>query len=362
MFDHVCSLFGTMKFLFDDMLVTGGSNGLWYPLLFGMLAGAGSGLGTMRREPLKSQDIQQREDAPAIQHNDALRETPNVEVRRLAGRSSGLKRQLQPSLLVFPRVRLAALAGARSSTVRLTMGATTMINRKILLAVAAVAMGTTGAAWADDGEHHICAIPDSVVDNIQKQLGVVVARPDANGGIFKPNRMWAAVVDRTGHLCSVTKTGDAWPGSRAIAIAKAETGNDFSNDALALSTANLYAPTQPGGSLYGLNNSNPFNADFLAQGSGHGKVVGGIITFGGGVALYQNGKVIGGLGVSGDSSCADHAIAFRMRALAALDKVPGGVAPDGTDNIIYAPAGTAPTGFEQPHCFPSDLTPTQIEH
>ena len=38
-----------------------------------------------------------------------------------------------------------------------------------------------------------------------------------------------------------------------------------------------------------------------------------------------------------------------------------GVAPDNTDNIIYAPANTAPTGFEQPHCFPSDLTPEQVE-
>jgi uncharacterized protein GlcG (DUF336 family) len=37
---------------------------------------------------------------------------------------------------------------------------------------------------------------------------------------------------------------------------------------------------------------------------GDGKVPG--VTFGGGVALYQGGKVIGGLGVSGDSSCADH--------------------------------------------------------
>jgi hypothetical protein len=86
---------------------------------------------------------------------------------------------------------------------------------------------------------------------IQDQLAVVVNLPDANGGIFKPNLMWSAVVDRAGRLCSVMKTGDAWPGSRAIAIAKANTANDFSNVNLALSTANLYAPTQPGGSLYG---------------------------------------------------------------------------------------------------------------
>jgi uncharacterized protein GlcG (DUF336 family) len=130
------------------------------------------------------------------------------------------------------------------------------------------------------------------------------------------------VVDRQGRLCSVVKTpGDPWPGSRAIAIAKANTANDFSNSKLALSTANLYAPTQPGGSLYGLNISNPFNPEFLAPGSGANQFAGGIIT-GGGVALYQNGQVIGGLGVSGDSSCADHAIAYRMRHKAGLDQIP----------------------------------------
>jgi uncharacterized protein GlcG (DUF336 family) len=174
--------------------------------------------------------------------------------------------------------------------------------------------------------------------------------------------MWSAIVDRQGKLCSVINSGnDPWPGSRAIAIAKASTANDFSNSALALSTANLYAPTQPGGSLYGLNNSNPYNPSFESQGLGVGFVPGGIITFGGGVALYVSGSVIGGLGVSGDTSCADHAIAFRMRKLAGLDHTPAGVAPDGTDNIVYASSGSAPSGFEQPHCAATDLSPSQIQ-
>jgi len=77
------------------------------------------------------------------------------------------------------------------------------------------------------------------VHEVQTQLAIVVQQN--NGGIFNPNRMWSAVVDRQGVLCSIIKIGDAWPGSRAIAIAKASTANDFSNDALALSTANLYA-------------------------------------------------------------------------------------------------------------------------
>ena len=225
---------------------------------------------------------------------------------------------------------------------------------------AAILLANAATAHADPGAS-TCKLPASVVSQVQSQLAVVVNLSDANGGIFKPNLMWSAVVDRDGVLCSIIKTGDAWPGSRAIAIAKAETGMGFSNNKLALSTSNLYASTQPGGSLWGLNQSNPFNPAFEAHQNGVGQVPAGVITFGGGFALYKNGQVIGGLGVSGDSSCADHAIAFRMRKLAGYDAVPSGVAPDDTDNIIYAAAGTTPTGFEQPHCFPSDLTPAQVE-
>jgi uncharacterized protein GlcG (DUF336 family) len=227
---------------------------------------------------------------------------------------------------------------------------------------ALILLAGPGTAFADEGDNadRGCTIPQGTVALVLKQLFTVVNLADANGGIFKPNKMWAAVVDREGHLCSVIKTGDAWPGSRAIAIAKAYTANGFSNDKLALSTANLYAATQPGGSLYGLNNSNPFDARFLAPGSGNGRVLGGVITFGGGVALYAGGQVIGGLGVSGDSACADHAIAYRMRKLAGLNGLPGGQGPGNTDNIVFA-TNSVPVGFEHPHCFPSDLSASQIE-
>jgi uncharacterized protein GlcG (DUF336 family) len=243
------------------------------------------------------------------------------------------------------------------------MGGFVMKTQKFL-AVSAFVLLTVQplVSLADEDERHECDIPAATVSAVQAKLAIVISLSDANGGIFKPNRMWSAIVDREGTLCSVINSGnDPWPGSRAIAIAKASTANDFSNSALSLSTANLYAPTQPGGSLYGLNNSNPFNPRFAPQKTGINSVPGGIITFGGGVALYENGMVIGGLGVSGDSSCADHAIAFRMRKLARLNSVPSGVAPDKTDNIIYAAAGATPAGFEQPHCFPSDLSPDSIE-
>lgn len=226
---------------------------------------------------------------------------------------------------------------------------------------AAILPAAIGLASHARAERSACDIPESTIENLQAQLSSAVA--GGNGGLTavtnSPNRMWSAVVDRAGRLCSVIKIGDAWPGSRAIAIAKASTANDFSNIGLALSTANLYGPTQPSGSLYGLNNSNPFNPALLPQNIGVGYVPGGIITFGGGVALYQGGQVIGGLGVSGDTSCADHAVAYKMRRSAGLNGIPpGGVGPNGTDNILYSTTPLVnPATFAHPHCLPSDIMP-----
>ena len=81
----------------------------------------------------------------------------------------------------------------------------------------------------------------------------------SNGGL--DNHMWAAVVDRQGVVRAVcysgAELGDQWPGSRAIAIEKANTANALSLSAFAFSTANLYAGSQPGGFLYGLLQTNP---------------------------------------------------------------------------------------------------------
>jgi uncharacterized protein GlcG (DUF336 family) len=219
------------------------------------------------------------------------------------------------------------------------------------IAVAISFTGATGAlADQDWGAQSQCALSQGVINSVQSKLATVIT--SGNGGLFKPNRMWSAIVDRQGVLCSVINSGnDPWPGSRDIAIAKATTANGFSNSAFALSTANLYGPTQPGGSLYGLNNSNPFNPWFNPQNTGIGFVPGGIITFGGGVAPYQSGKVIGGLGVSGDTSCADHAIAYTMRKLAGLNMTPN------NDNIVYGSLPINPTQFVQPHCIATDITP-----
>lgn len=198
-----------------------------------------------------------------------------------------------------------------------------------------------------------------------------------NGG-FELN-MWATVVNRDGVVCAVTFSGDdrgsQWPGSRVISAQKANTANAFSLDGLALSTANLYSAVQPGGSLFGLQFSNPVDPSvaYGADGSPKGieakaakfygtrkdplvgDIPGGVNVFGGGLALYKNGKVIGAVGVSGDSSCADHNIAWRVRGALGLDENVtngdiGGVGPNGTDGINYLQDGEAPNGFEHPGC------------
>jgi uncharacterized protein GlcG (DUF336 family) len=241
-----------------------------------------------------------------------------------------------------------------------------MLKRVIAAGAAFVFLSANG--WAQTastayipggGAQQQCGISSHIVSQFQAYLDQVITQN--NGGLFQPNNMWAAIVDRKGVLCAVFNTigqpdtppQDPWPGSRSIAIAKASTANDFSNNKLALSTANLYGLSLPGGSLWGLNETNPFNPQFQPQGTGIGYVPGGIVTFGGGVALYMSGQVIGGLGVSGDTSCADHAIAYRMRKLSGLDKIPANSALP-SDNIQYAPAGstalTIANTFQQPHC------------
>jgi Haem-degrading/Competence-damaged protein len=83
-----------------------------------------------------------------------------------------------------------------------------------------------------------------------------------------------------------------------------------------------------------------------------GKQLGGVIVFGGGLALYSNNDIVGGLGVSGDTSCADHNIAWRLRHALGLDHVPAGVSPEHNDGIIYdmLPDKTSASGYGHANC------------
>jgi uncharacterized protein GlcG (DUF336 family) len=203
---------------------------------------------------------------------------------------------------------------------------------------------------------------------------------DQNGGLGFD--MWAAIVDRDGFVVDVVFSGEEraeqWPGSRVIAAQKANTANAFSLDNFALSTANLFTPTQPGGSLWGLQESNPVDPEVAYGGNPEfygtendpmtGKRIGGVNVFGGGLALYSaDGVLLGGIGVSGDTSCTDHIIAWKLRHRLNLDDVPAGPAapvpprtgPD-TDNIIYNTDETL-EGFEHPTCFDTEGRGNHVE-
>jgi uncharacterized protein GlcG (DUF336 family) len=192
----------------------------------------------------------------------------------------------------------------------------------------------------------------------QLQAALTLAQQQTNGG-FGLN-MWGTVVNRDGVVCAVaftgTNRGSQWPGSRVISAQKANTANAFSLPNLSLSTANLYSAVQPGGSLFGLQASNPVDTAVAYRGDPNnygqandpmvGGRIGGVNVFGGGLALYNaQGQLIGAIGVSGDSSCADHNISWRTRHTLNLDFVPAGVSGDAThpDNIVYDI--TNPTGF-----------------
>lgn len=227
-----------------------------------------------------------------------------------------------------------------------------------LCAVGGLVFGVAfaGEPQADGGSRAACK---ELPTHGALKAALTAARYTSNGG-FNLN-MWGTIVNRDGVVCAVAFTGpdrgSQWPGSRVISAQKANTANAFSLPNLALSTANLFTAVQPGGSLYGLQHSNPVDTDVAYKGPSTnfgqpndpmvGRKIGGVNVFGGGTALYNpRGKLIGALGVSGDSSCADHNIAWKTRFNLNLDNVPGGVSLTGDDNIIY----DASNGFAHPVC------------
>jgi uncharacterized protein GlcG (DUF336 family) len=219
-------------------------------------------------------------------------------------------------------------------------------------------------------------------------LKSVAPNKASNGGLG--NHMWATLVDQDGKVCAVAYTGPTrisqWPGSRVISAQKANTAAAFNLPAGAggtvdaLSSANLWTQVQPGGSLFGLQLSNPVDPAVAYGNRGDaggdagkygtaqdplvGQFVGGINVFGGALGLYDtSGRKVGGVGVSGDTSCADHNIAWRLRHALNLDFLTTagvkGLSPSPRqDNIIYDinPADkhdavdNSASGFGHPTC------------
>jgi uncharacterized protein GlcG (DUF336 family) len=222
--------------------------------------------------------------------------------------------------------------------------------RRGLVCLAACILAACAALADDDhgGRDGCKNIP--TFSAVQSALSSVVTAGGNSGLGFN---MWATVVNRDGVVCLVTFSGadrgSQWPGSRVISAQKANTANAFSLPGFALSTANLYSAVQPGGSLFGLQESNPVDTQVAYGGNSSnygqqndpmvGRKIGGVNVFGGGLALYdKTGALVGAIGVSGDTSCTDHVIAWKVRNALNFDNVPAGKAagaPNGTDNIIF---------------------------
>jgi uncharacterized protein GlcG (DUF336 family) len=250
------------------------------------------------------------------------------------------------------------------------------ITMQLLLASTLLVSGLTAqAAGFEGGSNNGCGnLPTQ--SQLKAALSAAVTAETSGFDL----QMWATIVDRDGIVCAVAFSGAdrgaQWPGSRVISAQKANTANAFSLNGLALSTGNLYSAVQGtseasplGGSLYGLQFSNPVDTAAAYSGNQNavgtkndpmvGKRIGGVNVFGGGLALYSSAKkVIGAVGLSGDTSCADHNIAWRVRNNLGLDNLAGigGVSGDTArpDNIVYDSFnGTnngITDGWEQPTC------------
>jgi uncharacterized protein GlcG (DUF336 family) len=100
--------------------------------------------------------------------------------------------------------------------------------------------------------------------------------------------MNVAVVDEGGNLIAFERMANAWLGSIDIAQKKAWTSRAFD-----ITTKDLGANSQSGDQFFGIHASNS----------------GKVMIFAGGIPLKQDGKVVGGIGVSGGSGEQDDAVA-----------------------------------------------------
>lgn len=224
-----------------------------------------------------------------------------------------------------------------------------------------LAVGVAALTLASQGALATCK--DVSYEQLKTAAQSAVAAEKSGYGL----PMWVTMVDETGKVCHVLNTTDVkgsnsgalWLGSRNISAQKASTANAFSIDGYAISTANLYTPVNQGQSLFGLQASNPVDGSSAYVGSPNkygtkndplkNKRIGGVNVFGGGLAVYSGGsKKVGAIGVSGDTSCRDHAVAWRIRG--ALTGHPGGVGittsnftADGTQVAINGGSGTTNT-------------------
>src|SRR3984893_10438211 len=166
----------------------------------------------------------------------------------------------------FPRRKdgtRACLSSHRPSHQR---SSTMNVQQRILsCSISALVIMVAGPAFAD------CSALPNFSQLRSALISAITPAAGANGGLGF--NMWGTLVANDGTVCGVAFSGSQgtsqWLGSRVISAQKTNTANDVSvghtatpagsafPSGLALSTANLFTAVQPGGSLYGLQHSNP---------------------------------------------------------------------------------------------------------
>ncbi len=138
--------------------------------------------------------------------------------------------------------------------------------------------------------------PDMSHELAQRQVAEVHAEA-ARRGV----RLAAAVVDRGGNLVAAGRMDGAQLGAFSLGVDKAFTAVSFGHP-----TSAWIDSSAPGGSDWGLA----------------GTLGGRAVVFPGGVPLYAEGHLIGGLGVSGAASTVDEGCAEKAAGSCTLDTRP----------------------------------------
>lgn len=195
--------------------------------------------------------------------------------------------------------------------------------------------------------------------------------PAGNGGVDILG-VWATLVDTSGIVCAVVSSEDGdlsvngELAHRIFSAHKANTATSFSNSKAATASGQLYAQALPGGTLYNVTltpldlNAGNVRRFGTARDPMIGKRVGGFSALAGGLALYNSAKrKVGAIGVSGQSRCTDHLIAWKVRNKLAdgafvNTNIPFGFSPTGTDALVLD-VTPDPTGSGGPGHSPSGL-------
>jgi uncharacterized protein GlcG (DUF336 family) len=194
-------------------------------------------------------------------------------------------------------------------------------SRAVFLIACVFALGAGIMGWKTAGPGRAPGLSSAEINQILDQaVAAANVEPSALrvdlGGAPQKTRMHVRIVDRDGEVIGERDMDDAWFGSIDIAKAKAFTAMAFCSDQNALTTRSIGELSQPGGALWMIGNSNRKH---------------GIIQFPGGLPLYKNGHLVGGLGVSGDGVDQDEAVAkggavgFLPAAAIRIDTVTGGL-------------------------------------